>query len=278
MPPPPELGDAAGDIGIAEVRGKLKAQHPAKAGGHIGIAGEVEVNLEREGDDAQPGPGHRELVQGEGLIPLPQQPHVVGQQDLFPHAHHEDLHAGGELLRRAVPLVDLVPQVLVFQNGTGDELGKQGDKGAEVDDGVLGPGISAVYVDGIAHGLEGVKGDADGQMDVQHRHKSQAHGLERPGQKVPVLEEEQQPQVKDHGRGHRHPGPPVVAPGLAPLHQHPVGIVDGSGQQHNDGVDPLAPEVEQQGGAQQHRIAQTPGDQIVDQQSQCEKIKQENGS
>ena len=95
------------------------------------------------------------------------------------------------------PLVDLVPQVLVLDDGTGDELGEQGDKGAEVDDVPLSPGVPPVHVDGVAHGLEGVEGDADGQVDVQHRHEGQAQGLEGRGQEVQYLKNSRRSRLKN---------------------------------------------------------------------------------
>ena len=54
MPPAPELGDGAGDVGIVKVLQKVESKHPAKANGHVRIAGEVEVDLEGVGNDAQP--------------------------------------------------------------------------------------------------------------------------------------------------------------------------------------------------------------------------------
>ena len=140
---------------------------------------------------------------------------------------------------------------------------------------MLGPGISTVYVDGIAHGLEGVKGDADGQTDVQYRQEAQPHCGEGAGDKIPVFEEEQQRQVEHHRRGHRQPGAFVVASLLAPGDQHAVGVVDGDGGEHDEDVLGLAPPVEDQVKDQQHRIAQAQGSDIVDQQydGQIEKQK-----
>ena len=273
VPAPPELGDAFGDIGIVEVGQEFKAQHPAKAGGHIGVTGEVEVDLEGKGDHAQPRTQNSELSGAHSLIGLPQHAHIVGNQHLLGHTDHKDLHAGGELLGGGSALVDLIAQVLIFDNRTGDELGEQGNEGTEVDDAALGTGISAVHVDGVAHGLEGIEGDTDGQMDAQHRHEGQAHGLQRTGQEVPVLEEQQQSQVKDDGRGHRQPGSFVIAFVLATLHQHTVGIVDGGGQEHDGHILSLAPVIEEQRRDQQYHVAPLPGHQVIDQQGQSQKIE-----
>ena len=83
VPPPPELGDRLGDIGVVEVAHELEAQHPAQAHSHVGVAGEVEVELESESGHAQPCPSSGELPGGEGQNGIPQLADVVGQQDLF---------------------------------------------------------------------------------------------------------------------------------------------------------------------------------------------------
>ena len=258
---------------MVEVGQKLKAQHAPQAHRHVGVAGEVEVDLEGEGHHAQPGPSHRQIAGGHGLIAVPQHAHVVGNQDLLPQTDHKHLHAGAELINGGIPLVDLVAQVFVLDNGTGNELGEQGDKGAEVDDVALGPGIAPVHVDGVAHGLEGVEGDADGQVDTQHRHKGQADGLERGGQEIPVLEEQQQEQIKEHGGCHCHFGIGDLSFPLKMFHQHAVGEINGGRQEHNDHIGLLSPVVEDQRGDQNDHVAQLPGNQIVDQQGQDQKIE-----
>jgi len=63
MPAPPELGDRAGDIRIVKVFGEMEAEHLPHADGHVGVTGEVEVDLEGEGADTEPcrGGGSGEL-------------------------------------------------------------------------------------------------------------------------------------------------------------------------------------------------------------------------
>ena len=273
VPPPPELGDTLGNIGVVEVGQELKAQHPAQAYRHVGVAREVKVDLEGEGQHTQPSPRHGQVRQRHGLIAVPQHPHVVGDEQLFAKADHKHLDARGKLVHSAVPLIDLVSQVLILDDGTGDELGKQGDEGAKVKDGSLRSGVSPVHIDGVAHGWEGIEGDTDRQVDTQHRHEVQPDRLERGGDKVPVLEEEQQGQVEHDGGGHRHPGTPIVVPPLAAFYQQAVGIVDGGGQEHDDDIDPLPPVVEKQRGAQDYYVPELSGHQVVDQQSERQKIK-----
>ena len=245
MPPPPELGDRLGDIGVVEVAEELEAQHPAQAHGHVGVAGEVEVQLQGEGHHTQPRPRHGELVGGQGQDRIPQLADVVGQQHLFGQTHGEHLHAGGELLRRVGAVVHLVGQLLVLDDGAGDELGEQGDEGAEAHQ-VFGQlRVSPVDVHRVGHGLEGVEGDADGQGQFEGRHHD-AEALEGVGHQHPVFEEEQDGQVQAQGDAHRPPGPLVVAPGLAPVDDDAGKVVQHDGEEHQQDVDRLTPPVEHQ--------------------------------
>src|SRR5262245_6500339 len=54
VPPAPEVLDRLGDIRIVEVLEDSESEHPAEPDGHVRVAGEVEVDLERVADDAQP--------------------------------------------------------------------------------------------------------------------------------------------------------------------------------------------------------------------------------
>src|SRR5215469_12713786 len=48
VPPAPEVGDAGSEIGTAEVYREMEAEQQRHADGHVGIAGKVEEDLERE--------------------------------------------------------------------------------------------------------------------------------------------------------------------------------------------------------------------------------------
>ena len=55
VPAPPEVGDRLrAEYGPVEVLGKPEAEHPAEADRHVGVAGEVEVDLQRVGERAEP--------------------------------------------------------------------------------------------------------------------------------------------------------------------------------------------------------------------------------
>ena len=107
VPAPPELGDGRGDIGVVEVLGEVEAQHLAHADAHQGVAGKVEIELERVGDDAQPdqrGRGVGKAHEGDGGAVRyaddvrPERTDGVGQQDFLCQAESEQGHAVLDLL------------------------------------------------------------------------------------------------------------------------------------------------------------------------------------
>ena len=166
VPPAPEFRNAGTDVGIVEVFQKLEAKHPPQASCHIGITGKVKVNLQRVSQDSHPG--------GEGppfcLEKIPQIAHGVGQQHLFPQAQDKQLDTGGKVMDILPAVLHLLRHILVPDNGTGNELREQGDIGTEGQRILLNRRIVAVHVNHIAHGLEHIKGNADGQGDFRSLH------------------------------------------------------------------------------------------------------------
>lgn len=54
MPSPPEFADAAGDIGVIKVFEELKPEHSAETYCHIGIAAEIEIDMQCICNDSDP--------------------------------------------------------------------------------------------------------------------------------------------------------------------------------------------------------------------------------
>ena len=246
VPPPPEFGDGLGDIRVVKVTHKFKAQHPPQPYSHIGITGKIKVDLERKGDDAQPCTCSGELLGRHGLVSIPQHSQVIGQEHLLGQSDYKDLHTRGKLLHLVISVVDLVVQVLVFDDGAGDELRKEGHKGTKADDTSLGSGVSTVDINGIAHGLEGIEGDADGKAQPQYRHKPKTNSGQASGDKVPVFEEKQKGQVKDYGRCHRAFCSLAVAPLFILVHQQAVRVVNGDRDKHDKNIYRFTPSIEDQ--------------------------------
>ena len=247
VPPPPEVRDALGHIGVAEVLHEPEPQHPAQAAGHVGVAGEVEIDLKCIGDEAHPGPQYAGLPGGGRQLP-PQDGHAVRQQHLFPQARHEQPHPPGEALQRQIGAVQLFLNVHVPDDGPRDELGEHGHVGPKEEGAFLGFGLAPVNVDHVGHDLKGEEGDADGQTDsyglLRKRRGEQA--LHRVPNKAGILEDEQQEQIQDDG-GHQ-PDLPVGPLARYPKADEPV-YQDGT--DHQKHVQGLSPGVEDQAGKQQ---------------------------
>ena len=162
MPASPEVGDGLGDIGIVEVFEELKAEHIAQTARHVGVAREVEIDLEGIGGDADPCSEHAVLV-GMPEHRGGERAHLVGDEHLLSQTDAEQLHALCEAVEGLFAVVELIGYVAVADDGTRDQLRKQRDVGAEVDEALRDGRVVAVDVDDVGHRLEGVERDADGQ-------------------------------------------------------------------------------------------------------------------
>ena len=165
MPPPPKLGNGAGAVGIAEILQEVEAEHPPQADGHIGIAGEIVINLHGVAQGAQPreGGGKASRLHSEG--PVGHHGHLVGDEHLFPQSGEEAHTAGGNIGPALLAAVDLLGHRLIFDDGPGNELGEEGDVEAHLEGGALNLSPAPGHVQDVAQGLEGKEGDADGQAD-----------------------------------------------------------------------------------------------------------------
>ena len=265
VPPPPELFDGLGEVGAVEVLHQLEAQHFGGAPGDVGIGGEVAVDLEGEGRC-----GHQEgapaLALGGVVDGVHQHRQVVGDDHLLEQAPHHRGHPRPQVLvPEGVVLLELVEDVPRPLDGPGHQLGEEGDEQGVVEEVPLGGHVLPVHVDGVAQGLEGVKGDAHRQQHVQQGHvHGKAQIVQPPGEhvrgEVVVLEEEQHPQVQHQAQG--HPQPALAPHGTA--HQQAAAVGDGGGEEHQKGVDGVPAHVEVVAGQQQLEVPGPAGQQVVE--------------
>src|SRR5262249_38601307 len=107
VPAAPEVADGVGDVGVVEVLGQVEAEHPPGADRHVGVAGEVEVDLDRVADQPQPGERGGELGGGDGEDAVGGQADGAGDDGLLGQADDEAPHAGGEEVSRDGPIAQL---------------------------------------------------------------------------------------------------------------------------------------------------------------------------
>ena len=275
VPAVPELREGAGDVGIVEVLLEAEAEHRPKADGHVGIAGEIVVELQGVGHTAEPGHGRGDLPgRGEAEARLPGEGEVVGEEDLLAEAAQKAADALLKALLGDLPLADLGGDAVVADDGARDELREEGDVEPEIEHTALHLGLAAVHVDAVAHGLEGKEGDADGERDLRHSQLRPEQGVEVLHGKAEVFEMEEDAEV-ENDREHE---PKPFAP-RARLDET-EGVVDRDGQQHQEDIDRLAPGVEEQARDQEKEVAR-PGraqQPVIRDQHAGQEDKQKDGT
>ena len=167
MPPAPELRDRAGEEGRAEILHQPEAHHPGRAHRHVGVAGEVTVELDGEGRCGAY-ELKRAIVAGGGEYRAHQHGQPVGQDRLLESAPEEADQAHPEVVVvEWVLLPTLGEEVPGPVNGTGDQLREEGDEEGIGHKAPLGRNFAPVDVHNVARRLEQVKGDAHGENEVQ---------------------------------------------------------------------------------------------------------------
>ena len=180
MPAVPVFLDIPGEVGQIEVFRQPDTHALGDADGDIDAAGEVAVELEsieQHGnehisavvihEDFAQLCGHLLAVdQGQNGYHQP-----VGDDHLLEIAPQNPHEALGYIpALKAVGFVQGLGQVAVAADGALDHLGEEGDEEGQLEDVILGLLLATVYIDDVAHGLEGVEGDAHGH---DHVHQSQ---------------------------------------------------------------------------------------------------------
>ena len=156
----------------------------------------------------------------------------------------------------------------VTDDRPGNQLGKQGDIGAKIDDVPLGLDLSTVYINGVGHGLEGVKGDANGQRQAQQGNIRMEEQVDVLNQKIAIFKKPQKSQVDDNGGddGSLCPGRMAML-----FNIEAVGIIADCGKQHKQNIDRLSPGVKNQAEEEKRQVFTLLGHDKVGRQSQGQK-------
>ncbi len=277
MPAAPEVGDGARPIGQVEVARELQAHGHRKANGHVGIAAEIEIELQRIGQQAEPG-----LHQG-GMGGLVEDDRddgcdLVGDQHLPAEADDEDAQARRHPPQRGAPRPDAVRDGGVAHDGARHQLREHGD----VDRDLLEPGIGLhappVHVHQIGDGVEGEEGDAQRQLQMHHRQWM----AQRPQEQIEILRQEggvfeqDQPGEVESYRQAQGPQSPAIG---ATVDQQSKQIIAHHGDGEHRHIEQPAPGVEDQRKDEQHEIlrARARGREIAQQECRQEIIKEGDG-
>ena len=273
VPAAPELRRVARQVGLAEVGRQLEAEQAGHAARHVGVAGEVEVDLEREavdGEELHRRGGHARLREDRVDEGREQE---VAQHDLLEDAGAEQPEPPPRAARlEASAARELWQELPAPQDRARDELRKEGDEEREAGQARRSLRVAPVHVHLEGQDLEGVEGDAEreqhlGQrrLDPQQGARERRDALDQEGR---ILEEGQQPEREGHRRGQHQ------ARSGAPLHgpQERVVHADVGEQEQQVGRDPQ--EVEDQARAQQPAVAAAGREQPVDRQHEHEEDRE----
>ena len=212
MPPPPEFRRVFRHQRVVEVFEEAEAEHPTEADRHVGVAREVEIEL--EGEEHGSGPAGEQGDVREAVEGVDDRRAGVGDQGFLGKSLGEAEKAVVELGRRNRAGVQLSLDVLVAHDGSRDQLGEEGNVEQETEEGLLHVGVLPVHVDHVGHGLEGEKADADGHGYRDDGDRDAEHRVHRLRQKAEVFIKSQHPEVRNDGEGQPEL-PPRLHPGGA---------------------------------------------------------------
>ena len=249
MPPPPEFGDRRRLVGGVEVLREAESQQQGDSDGHVGIAREVAVDLQRVAVNTHQAlePGVEQRLVEDAVDEVER--NVVRDDGLLEQTREDQEDARAEHLAgdddRVLPdLGDEIP-------GPDDRAGHQLRKERQVKEIVEPVGqrlqLAAVNVDGIAHRLEDEERDADRQEDVLELQESLSEQLVGDvDEEVGILEVAEHSEVDGDAQGHQ--------PAFQPLEAGPVDAlrdqeVARRGEDQQQEIDParLVVEVEREG-------------------------------
>ena len=255
MPPAPEARDRFGDKREAEVFQEMEAEHPAKADGHVGIAGKIVIDLHQIRRRRNPRAAHGQVRPIQSEQRIHQQTQVVCQYRLFAEAHQEAVHARHEIRPVFHAPFNFVRYCLIAHDRAGDQLREERHIQANVEEALLHLAVAAIDVDDIAHRLEGKERYADGQRDFRHGERQIEPRPNVAQQPAQVFICAQQPKIQHHRQHQRELGVPAVFPlflAVNPQRQQPVHC---NGRHHNRHKLRLSPGIEAQRGYGEEHIA-----------------------
>ena len=267
MPSSPEFTNALGDEGVVEILKEVEAEDAAKTDGHIGVTREVEVQLQRDGNGIQPVAADAGLVHG--VQCLAHRAELVCDQYFLGKTQDEAGHAVGEFFKGVCSLGQILLNRHVTDDRAGNQLREQCHVGSQVNEVLLGSSLAAIHVDGVAHGLEGVEADTDGQRQTEQRDVRAGNIVDVVNKEVGVFEEAKCSEAGDHRRPEEHLGQRSAAEAID---QKTVNIAGQRRRQHEQRVDRLTVEIEEQAGYQQHQVLEFERNGEVQDQYRCQKI------
>ncbi len=167
VPSNPELLERTGYEGITEVLMEIEAEHFAQADGHVRISGEIIVKLHQVEAHGHPAHEAADLADVRPDDPVHHISQNVGNQNFLGQTVDKTAKAERSLSQADLAVVDLLVDILVFYDRSGDKLGEERYIEGQLGQASLGLTLSPVDVNHVGHGLEGKERDSDGQGNLR---------------------------------------------------------------------------------------------------------------
>ena len=249
MPATPKLRDAAAAVGVAEVLCEVEAEAASQTNRHVAVAREVKENLEREGEDAEPGTGGGEFLHRSVQELSRNFRELVGEDYLFAQADEKAENPFAQVCGGHVAVVDFSCHEVVAHNGTGNQLREHGDVEQQAAELLLHGCLTAINVNEIGNGLKRVETDADGKCDVGSG-DGHADAGEGGGDEVRIFERTENRHVAAEACCESQPTVSVAV-----VDEQSCDVVHCHAAQHEEHIDWFAPGIEQQGEHNQCGVA-----------------------
>ena len=164
----PKFRGRPGKIGELEILHEVDPQQLGGPPGDIGVTGKIGVNLEGEGHH----PHHRPVAVEAGLGVkgiVGQDGAVIRHKNFFKEPHQHQAQAVLDMgIPETGPFFQLRDKIPAPFDGPRHHLGKKGVEGGKGEQIRTRRALAPINIDDVTQRLEGIKGDAHGQNDVQH--------------------------------------------------------------------------------------------------------------
>ena len=211
VPTVPELRDRGGLVGRVEIDVEVEAKQQGYAYGHVAVAGEVAVYLERVAIDS-----HQVLDAGvkQGIVEHAVDEvdaDVVRDDDLLDQAcHYEGYAASHHAVRDNDRTVQLGDEVACTDYGACHELREERDVEGIVEQTADGLYRAAIDINGVAQRLEREERNSDRQEDVERPEGAAGDRRQYVCEEIGVLEIAQQTEVDGNAECHHQATCPVA--------------------------------------------------------------------
>ena len=238
---------------MVEVLEEPEVEHAAEADRHVRIAGEVEVDLERVHDGAEP------AVETRNRLDLRREDHVHGaghhvrDQHLLRKADREAAEAGDDVVEVGRAVFDVLGDGRVAHNGARDQLREQAHVEHELERVALDLHGPPSDIHHVGDDLEHIERDANWQGDLRHFHlhaEVVEHRQQVADDEADVLVRYERAEVRAHAHAQQSRREPLSL--ARSRHPERKEVVEHHQREHDDDGGRFAPGVEQEAEHEQH--------------------------